>query len=67
MDTRWLLARLNLLKQSNYTKNYDVTVYMLYSKEETYLKELQSTLLNVDFKDIKYNNLYICFFGELLF
>ena len=33
---------LNLLKQSNFTKNYDVTVYMLYSKENTYLNELKS-------------------------
>lgn len=32
---------LNLLRQSNFTKNYDVTVYMLYSKENTYLNELE--------------------------
>lgn len=37
---------LNLLKQSNFTKNYDVTVYMLYSKEASYLKELEN-LVNV--------------------
>ena len=32
---------LNLLEQSNFTHNYDVTVYMLYSKEDTYLKDLE--------------------------
>ena len=37
---------LNLLKQSNFTKNFDVTVYMLYSKESSYLKELES-MVNV--------------------
>lgn len=35
-------ALLNLLRQSNFIKNYDVTVYMLYSKEESFLKELES-------------------------
>ena len=34
-------ALLNLIKQSNFTKNYDVTIYVLYSIEENYLKELQ--------------------------
>lgn len=33
---------INLINQSNFTKNYDVTVYVLYSKEEKMLKELQS-------------------------
>jgi len=33
---------LKLLKQSNFNKNYDITVYLLYSIEESYLKELQS-------------------------
>lgn len=32
---------INLINQSNFTKNYDVTIYMLYSKEEKMLKELQ--------------------------
>ena len=34
-------ALLNLINQSNFTKNYDVDIYLLYSKEEKYLKELQ--------------------------
>lgn len=37
---------LNMLKQSNYTKNYDVTVYLLYSKEQKYLEELKK-MVNV--------------------
>lgn len=32
----------NLINQSNFTKNYDITIYVLYSKEEQMLKELQS-------------------------
>lgn len=32
----------NLINQSNFTKNYDVTIYVLYSKEDQMLKELQS-------------------------
>lgn len=31
----------NLINQSNFRKNYDVTVYVLYSKEKSMLKELQ--------------------------
>ena len=33
---------INLINQSNFTKDYDVTLYALYSKEESYLKELES-------------------------
>ena len=32
----------NLINQSNFTKNYDVTIYVLYSKEKQMLEELQS-------------------------
>ena len=32
----------NLINQSNFTKNYYVTIYVLYSKEEQMLRELQS-------------------------
>lgn len=32
----------NLINQSNFTKDYDVTIYVLYSKEEQMLRELQS-------------------------
>lgn len=35
-------ALINLINKSNFTKNYDVTVYALYSLEEEYLKELES-------------------------
>lgn len=35
-------ALINLINQSNITKNYNVTVYVLYSQEEKYLQELKS-------------------------
>lgn len=37
-------ALVNLINQSNFTKNYDVTLYVLYSKEEKMLHELQNKL-----------------------
>ena len=37
---------LKLLKQSNFTKKYDVIVYLLYSIEDSYLRELKS-MVNV--------------------
>ena len=35
---------LNLIKYSNLKKNYDITLYVLYSLEEEYLKELESQI-----------------------
>lgn len=35
-------ALINLINQSNFTKNYDITLYVLYSQEQKYLEELQS-------------------------